>query len=50
MASLEDGRSLHDAMIRVGGPAATATPREFAEVARYFRLEALWELEILRSR
>jgi hypothetical protein len=50
MASLEDGRSLRDAPARVGGPVATATPREFAEVARFFRLEALFELEILRSR
>jgi hypothetical protein len=50
MASLEDGRSLHDAIARAGGPAATALPREFAEVARFFRLEAAWELEIVRSR
>ena len=54
MASLEDGRSLHDALARSGplngGPAALAPPREFAEVARFFRLEALWELELIRSR
>ena len=50
MASLEDGRSLHDAIARVGGPVATAPSLEFAEVARFFRLEALWELEIVRSR
>ncbi|MGP0065677.1 MAG: hypothetical protein ACLQGP_18995 [Isosphaeraceae bacterium] len=50
MASLGDGRSLRDAIARTGGPLATATPREFAEVARFFRLEALFELEILRSR
>lgn len=54
MAMLEDGRSLRDALARagrgVGGAAAPATPREFAEVARFFRLEALWELERIRSR
>ena len=50
MATLEDGRALHDAIARVGGPGATAPPREFAEVARFFRVEAVWELEIVRSR
>ncbi len=54
MVSLEDGRSLRDAFERdgplIGGPAAPAPPREFAEVARFFRLEALWELELIRSR
>jgi hypothetical protein len=54
MASLEDGRSLHDTFERegplIGGPAAPAPPREFAEVARFFRLEALWELELIKSR
>jgi hypothetical protein len=54
MASLEDGRALHDAIVRVsppiGKPVALAPPREFAGVARFFRLEALWELERIRSR
>ncbi len=54
MTSLEDGRSLHDALERngplIGGPTAPAPPREFAEVARFFRLEALWELELIKSR
>ena len=48
MASLEDGRSLRDTL---GGLAAAAPPsREFADVARFFRLDALWELEQIRSR
>jgi hypothetical protein len=54
MASLEEGRSLHDAPERagpiIGGIAAPAPPREFADVARFFRLEALWELEQIKSR
>ena len=54
MASLEEGRSLHNALERLGplngGAAAPAPPRDFAEVARFFRLEALWELELIRSR
>ena len=54
MASLEDGRSLRDALARAGPPidksVAPAPPREFAEVARFFRLEALWELERIKSR
>jgi hypothetical protein len=54
MASLEDGRSLREALARVGprdgGPAAPTPPREFAEVARFFRLQALWELERIRAR
>jgi hypothetical protein len=54
MASLEDGRSLHDALERGGrgmvGDAALSHSREFAEVARFFRLEALWELERIKSR
>ena len=54
MATLEDGRSLHDALERAGplagGLAAPAPPREFADVARFFRLEALWELEQIKSR
>jgi hypothetical protein len=54
MASLEDGRSLHEALERAGllagGPAAPVPPREFADVARFFRLEVLWELEQLKSR
>ena len=54
MASLEDGRSLHDALERTGadvvGVAAPAPPREFADVARFCRLEALWELAQVKSR
>jgi hypothetical protein len=54
MASLEDGRSFHDALEsagpRVSGVAAPVLPREFADVARFFRLEALWELAQVRSR
>jgi hypothetical protein len=54
MALLEDGRSRHDALTlaspSTGGPVPTAPPREFAEVARFFRLEALWELEKIKSR
>lgn len=54
LAALEDGRSLRDAMTRAGADAARvfapAVPREFAEVARFFRLEALWERERIRSR
>jgi hypothetical protein len=54
LASLEEGRSLHDALARagpkLGGFDAPATPREFAEVARFFRLEALWELALIKSR
>ena len=54
MASLEDGRSLRDALAPAGPPigksAVPAPPREFTEVARFFRLEALWELAMIRSR
>jgi hypothetical protein len=54
MTALEDGRVLHDALARagspVGGPDAPPPPRDFAEVARFFRLEARWELELIRSR
>jgi hypothetical protein len=54
MASLEDGRSLHDALDRAGadvvGVAAPAPRREFADVARFCRLEALWELAQVKSR
>jgi hypothetical protein len=54
MGSLEDGRSLREALAHIGprdgGPAAPAPPREFAEVARFFRLQALWELERIRAR
>jgi hypothetical protein len=54
MASLEDGRSLHDALERAGADvvrvAAHAPPREFADVARFCRLEALWELAQVKSR
>jgi len=54
MASLEDGRSLCDALAPAGPPigksVVPAPPPEFAEVARFFRLEALWELERIKSR
>jgi hypothetical protein len=53
MASLEDGRFLHDPLARAGrgnGGAVRAPSREFAEIARFFRLAALWELERLKSR
>ena len=54
MASLEDGRSLRDALARAGAPTGKspvpASPREFTQVARFFRLEALWELAMIRSR
>ena len=54
MASLEDGRTFRDALER-GGPgvarvATPAPPREFADVARFFRLEALWDLAQVKSR
>jgi hypothetical protein len=54
MASLEEGRSLHDALARagpkIGGRDAPAPSRDFADVARFFRLEALWELALIKSR
>jgi len=54
MASLEDGRSLGGALERAGPPpderAAPPPPPEFADVARFFRLEALWELAQMKSR
>jgi hypothetical protein len=54
MATLEDGRFLRDVLERpvppVGAIAAPAPPREFADVARFFRLEALWELEQIKAR
>ncbi len=54
MASLEDGRSIHEALERAGpgvvGVAEPAPPREFADVARFFRLEALWDLAQVKSR
>jgi hypothetical protein len=54
MAAIEDGRALNESLARDGrgmrGVAAPAPPREFAEVARFFRLQALWELEQVRSR
>jgi hypothetical protein len=54
LTALEDGRALRDVPERAGtaagGPAAPAPPREFADVARFFRLEAQWELEQLKSR
>ena len=54
MASLEDGRSVRDALERAGhrvdGVGGPAPPRDFADVARFFRLQALWELEQVKSR
>jgi hypothetical protein len=53
MAAMEDGRSLRDALARAGrgdGAAIPALPREFAEIARFFRLAAVWELERFKSR
>jgi hypothetical protein len=53
MAALEDGRALNDVFRRArrGGEAANvAPPLAFADVARFFRLEAQWELERLKSR
>ena len=51
MASLEDGRSLHEAIDRAGpGVGAVAAPAQFTEVARFFRLEAVWELAQVKSR
>jgi hypothetical protein len=54
MAAIEDGRSLRDVLQRPvladGGMAASAPPREFADVARFFRLRALWELEGIKAR
>ena len=54
MASLEDGRSLNEAIDRTGprvaGVAGPAPPREFTDVARFFRLEAVWELAQVKSR
>jgi hypothetical protein len=54
MAALEDGRSWREALARVGprsgGPVAPAIPREVAAVARFFRLEALWEWERIKAR
>ncbi len=54
MAALEDGRSLRDVLERpvlpAAGITAPAPPREFADVARFSRLEALWELEQIKAR
>jgi hypothetical protein len=54
MAALEDGRAVHDAVARAdprqGTPDASTPPPEFAEVTRFFRLEARWEVELIRSR
>jgi hypothetical protein len=54
MASLEDGRALRDAFAPTGHPTgksvAPAPSSEFIDVARFFRLEAVWELERIRSR
>jgi hypothetical protein len=54
MASLEDGRTFRDALERggpgVAGVATPAPPRAFGDVARFFRLEALWGLAQVKSR
>jgi hypothetical protein len=54
MTSLEEGRALHDALTRAAPHAsakdAPTPPREFADVLRFFRLEARWELELIKSR
>jgi hypothetical protein len=54
MASLEDGRSFHDPRERAGAGAtavgAPTPPPDFADVPRFFRLEALWDLAQVRSR
>jgi hypothetical protein len=54
VAALEDGRALREAFKRAGLDAAVRAdnvpPREFADVAQFFRLEALWELELVRVR
>jgi hypothetical protein len=54
MASLADGRALREALKRAGFdiavPAEDVPPRDFGDVARFFRLEALWELELVRVR
>ena len=54
MTSLEDGRSFRDVLDRTGhraaGTPAPELPREFADVARFFRLEALWDLAQVKSR
>jgi hypothetical protein len=47
-------RLFHDALERVGnradGAAGPAPAREFADVARFFRLEALWQLAQVKTR
>jgi hypothetical protein len=54
MAALADGRAVRDAVARadprLGAPDAPTPPPEFADVTRFFRLEARWELELIRSR
>jgi hypothetical protein len=50
MASLESGQSLRDALAPDGHPVAPAPSREFTDVARFFRLEAVWEQERIKSR
>ena len=51
---LEDGRAFADALERTGprgpGADALALPREFTDVARFFRLDALWQVAQARSR
>jgi hypothetical protein len=53
MASLEDGPALRDAGHRASAHAVRdipSPPGQFADVARFFRLHARWELELVRSR
>jgi hypothetical protein len=54
MAALEEGRALRDAVgwagLPDGGRTALAPPRDLADVARFFRLEALWDLAQIKSR
>ncbi len=58
MTALEDGRAVRRrpcSRLAVpsppgGGSDPLPPPREFAEVARFFSLEARWELELIRSR
>jgi hypothetical protein len=54
MTSLEDGRAFREANERADsgapGAAAVAPPREFTDVASFFRLQAMWDLDQIRSR
>jgi hypothetical protein len=54
MASLEDGRSVHESLERArpgNVPSIPpALPPNFADAAKFFRLDALWELAQMKSR